>query len=212
MIRSGEPRSPGGSAVSVLGSAHEGRGALGVSSILGRIADGDPDATKECIDKYGGLVWTLARDFLRSPTDAEDAVQDVFLSLWKNAARFDASKSSEKSFIVMVTRRRLIDTLRKKDRRPQLVAMPENGPDPADDSHIAIERSAEASVAARCLDELKPAQRQVIELSVYQGMSHSEISEHTSIPIGTVKSHIWRGLNIVRERVAELDSPGEATS
>lgn len=183
-----------------------------MSSILGRIAAGDADATQECINRYGGLVWTIARDFLRSPADAEDAVQDIFLSLWKNAARFDSSKSSEKSFIVMVARRRLIDTIRKTGRRPKLVAMPENGPDPANDDHIRMQKSVEASVAVRALDELKPDQKRVIELSVYQGMSHSEIAERTSIPIGTVKSHIWRGLNTVRQRVAELSSGTEGVS
>lgn len=176
-----------------------------MSSTLSRIAAGDADATQQCIKQYGGLVWTIARDFLRSPADAEDAVQDIFLSLWKNAARFDSSKSSEKSFIVMVARRRLIDTIRKTGRRPKLVAMPENGPDPANDDHIRMQKSAEAAVASRVLDELKPDQKRVIELSIYQGMSHSEIAEQTSIPIGTVKSHIWRGLNTVRQRVAELD-------
>jgi len=184
-----------------------------VSSILGRVAAGDSDAIGECINRYGGLVWTIARDFVRTPADAEDATQDVFLSLWKNAARFDETKSSEKSFVAMVTRRRLIDSLRKAGRRPKLVALPEDGPDPADNSHVEMERGLEASIAAKTLEELKPDQRKVIELSIYQGMSHREISEATSIPIGTVKSHIWRGLNIVRERIAELDSkPGDANA
>ena len=182
-----------------------------MSSILARVAAGDPDAIGECIKRYGGLVWTIARDFVRTPADAEDATQDVFLSLWKNAARFDETKSSEKSFIAMVARRRLIDTLRKAGRRPKLVALPEDGPDPANDSHIRMERGLEASMAAKTLQELKPDQRKVIELSVYQGMSHREISEATNIPIGTVKSHIWRGLNSVRERIAAMDArPDEA--
>ena len=132
-----------------------------MSSILGRVAAGDLDATRECIDRYGGLVWTIARDFLRVPADAEDAVQDIFLSLWKNAARFDETKSSEKSFVVMVARRRLIDLLRKAGRRPKLVALPEDGFEPASDEHLTMELSVEASIAARCLDVLRPEQRRV---------------------------------------------------
>ncbi len=180
------------------------------TSILGRIAANDATAVQDCIDEYGGLVWSLARDFLRTPADAEDAVQEIFLSLWKNAARFDSSKASEKTFIAMVARRRLIDGLRKTTRRPRLVAFPEDRPDPADNSHIATERGAEAEVAKRLLGELRPDQRKVIELSIYQGMSHSEISSETDIPIGTVKSHIFRGLNLVRSRVAELDQKSDA--
>ncbi len=176
------------------------------ASILGRIAAGDSSAVQDCIDEYGGLVWSIARDLTRTAADAEDAVQEVFLSVWKNAGRFDAAKASEKTFIAMIARRRLIDSLRKAGRRPQLVAMPENGPDPADNSHLATQLGAEALVAKELLQGLRPEQRQVIELSVYQGMSHSEISSATQIPIGTVKSHIWRGLNSVRTRLAEIDN------
>ncbi len=174
-------------------------------SVLGRIAAGNPDAVQDCIDQYSGLIWSIARSMMRTTADAEDAVQDIFLSLWKNAASFDATKSSEKSFVAMVARRRLIDTLRKAGRRPKLVAMPEDGPDPASDDHLATERGVEALIAAELLQELKPDQRKVIELSIYQGMSHSEIADLTDIPIGTVKSHIWRGLNLVRQRIAQLD-------
>jgi RNA polymerase sigma-70 factor (ECF subfamily) len=179
------------------------------ASILERVAAGDSTAVQDCINRYGGLVWSIARDLTRTAADAEDAVQEVFLSVWKNAPRFDATKASEKTFIAMIARRRLIDSLRKAGRRPQLVALPEDGPDPADNSHIATQHGAEAEVAKRLLKELRPEQRQVIELSVYQGMSHSEISTATRIPIGTVKSHIWRGLNAVRSRLTELDEATE---
>lgn len=175
-------------------------------SALERIAAGDPDAVQDCVDHYSGLVWSIARGMMRTAADAEDAVQDIFLSIWKNAATFDPAKSSEKSFIAMIARRRLIDTLRKAGRRPTLVALPENGADPPSDDHLVTQRGAEALVAKRLLGELRPDQRQVIEFSVYQGMSHSEISEATDIPIGTVKSHIWRGLNLVRKRIEEIDA------
>lgn len=179
--------------------------AVRAAGLLERIAAGDPEAVQACIDQYSGLVWSIARGMMRTTADAEDAVQEVFLSLWKNAATFDPSKSSEKSFVAMITRRRLIDILRKAGRRPKLVALPEEGFDPASDDHLVTERGAEAMVAKRLLGELRPEQRQVIELSVYQGMSHSEIAEATRIPIGTVKSHIWRGLNLVRGRIEEID-------
>ncbi len=178
-----------------------------------RIAAGEPDAIQECIDQYSGLVWSIARSMMRTAADAEDAVQEIFLSLWKNAATFDSGKSSEKSFIAMVARRRLIDILRKAGRRPKLVALPENGFDPPSDDHLATQRGAEAMVAKRLLGELRPEQQQVIKLSVYQGMSHSEIADATAIPIGTVKSHIWRGLNLVRSRIEEIDrTAGDATT
>jgi len=173
-------------------------------SILARIAAGDGDAVQECLDRYGGLVWSLARRM--APAMAEDAVQEIFIDLWKSAGRFDASKASEKTFIATVARRRLIDRLRKQGRRPQMRSLPE--PDeptaePSVDEHLVIERGAEAKSAARYLNELRPEQRNVIRLSVVEGMSHSEIAEATGIAIGTVKSHIFRGLAKVRARLAE---------
>ena len=120
-----------------------------MTSILARIAAGDPGAVEECMDRYGGLVWTLARRWSASDADAEDAVQEVFLTLWKNASRFDETKSSEKTFITMITRRRLIDRIRHSKRRPQLQAFPEDGPDPSGRQHQEMQLSAEAAQADR---------------------------------------------------------------
>jgi len=82
-------------------------------TVLRRIAGGLSAAVRECIDRYGALIWSLARRLSRSSPDAEDATQEIFLDLWRNAGRFDESKGSEKLFIAMLARRRLIDRLRK---------------------------------------------------------------------------------------------------
>ncbi|MEM7050888.1 MAG: sigma-70 family RNA polymerase sigma factor [Acidobacteriota bacterium] len=170
-------------------------------SLLGRIARGEQDAVDECIQHYGGLVWSLARRLSPSTSDAEDAVQEIFLSLWKNAAKFDASKASEKTFITMIARRRLIDRNRRTQRQPDLRPMPAAG-EVAGSQHRAIENSAEAAMAARALEQLKPEQRRALELSIYYGMSHREIADRTETPLGTVKSHIARGLTLVRQALA----------
>ena len=73
-------------------------------AILNRIANGDQDAVQECLKTYGGLVWSLARRMLRNSDDAEDAVQEIFVDIWKNAGRFDPSQSSETTFIAMIAR------------------------------------------------------------------------------------------------------------
>jgi RNA polymerase sigma-70 factor (ECF subfamily) len=186
--------------------------AMTETSILERIAAGDGDAVQECMDRYGGLVWSLARRM--APAMAEDAVQEIFIDLWKSAARFDSNKASEKTFIATVARRRLIDRLRRQGRRPQMRSLPE--PDeptaePSVDDHLVIQRGAEARSAARYLDALRPEQRQVIRLSVVEGMSHSEIADATGIAIGTVKSHIFRGLAKVRARLADAQAAAEGS-
>lgn len=171
----------------------------GVStSILQRVAAGDPDAVQQCVDEYGGLVWSVARRLLGNHSEAEDAVQDAFIELWKSAHRFDPALSAEKSFVVMVARRRIIDRLRKATRRIDTASVDDDLHEPASAEHVKIERSAEASMAAEALTELEPDRRRVLELSIYQGMSHSEIAAAVDMPLGTVKSHITRGLAAVR--------------
>ena len=86
-------------------------------AILHRITQGDQTAVQDCLKKYGGLVWSLARRMSANTDDAEDAVQEIFIDVWKNAARFDESQSSETTFIAMIARRRLIDRLRYTNRR-----------------------------------------------------------------------------------------------
>ncbi len=165
--------------------------------VLTRIAAGDSRAVQDCIDRYGNLVWTIARRFTRSAAEAEDAVQEVFIDIWKSAGRFDPSRASEAAFVAMVARRRLIDHLRRTERRPQTTEMPEGFEVPDPNQHHP-EVGAEAAIAARALQQIKPEQRNVLVMSVYHGMTHAEIVEETGLPLGTVKSHIRRGLSEVR--------------
>src|SRR5678816_3425476 len=87
------------------------------ASLLGRVAAGVPGAVDECIARYGGLVWTLARRFSSNSADAEDATQEIFLDLWRSAARFDPIAASETTFVALIARRRLIDRRRRRQRR-----------------------------------------------------------------------------------------------
>ena len=167
--------------------------------VLPRLAAGDPGAAQELLDRYSGLVWSLARRHTRNPAEAEDAVQEVFLAIWKNAERFDRAKASEPTFITVVARRRLIDLHRFKERRPktvndelQLELMPDLHSNEA-------EVRAEAQLASRALKVLKPKEREVVLMSVQRGLSHSEISAQLDMPLGTVKTYIRRGLIRVRE-------------
>jgi len=163
-------------------------------SLLARVAAGDTSAVRECIAQYGGLVWSIARRF--ELADAEDAVQEIFLDLWKSAARFNATIASEAAFISMIARRRLIDRRRTRRRRPSTEQLPEV-PTHADEASLP-DTCAEAKQAARALDQLRPEQRQVLVLSTCHGMSHGEIAAQTGMPLGTVKAHARRGLLSIR--------------
>lgn len=167
--------------------------------VLPRIAAGDPVAVTDCIARYGGLVWSLARRFLGNPTDAEDAVQDVFVELWKNAARFDPARSSEPTYVTMIARRRLIDRKRRAARAPAPQVLAEEPSGPTATARVEIED--EAAKAAAALAELREDERRVIQMAVYDGKTHEEIAAETGLPVGTVKTHIRRGLIRVRQRL-----------
>ena len=151
------------------------------------------------IDTYGGLIWSIARRFERQ--DAEDAVQEIFLDLWKNAGRYDPKLASEPTFITMLARRRLVDRRRRRDRR-----LPSQ-----DNDHLPIvadmapgpDVAAEAALAARAIDRLPTDQRLVVLLSVCHGLSHNELATQLTMPLGTVKTHLRRGLLAIRAALGE---------
>lgn len=168
---------------------------------LPRVASGDRAAIRECIQRYGGLVWSLARRSSAASNDAEDAVQEIFLDLWKSAARFDPAIGSEATFIATIARRRLVDRRRQRQRRPETDPLSER--QPASASGGTPERGAEAALAARALEQLRPEQRQVLVMTALQGLSHEEVATATGMPLGTVKAHARRGLIRVREVLGE---------
>jgi RNA polymerase sigma-70 factor (ECF subfamily) len=176
-------------------------------SVLQRIATGDSAAVRECIEQYGPLVWSLARRLSRSPSDAEDATQEIFLDIWRSAARYDASQGSDKVFIAMIARRRLIDRLRKTTAEPPMDPVEVLEQVTWSDPGTASETSTDAERAARALQALRPDQRQVLELGLLHGLSQSEIAARLQMPLGTVKSFMRRGLIKVRENM-NLDAKG----
>ncbi|HTH51651.1 MAG TPA: sigma-70 family RNA polymerase sigma factor [Pyrinomonadaceae bacterium] len=179
--------------------------------VLKRIAQGDPAAVQECLKRYGGLVWSLARKMMRNPDDAEDAVQEIFIDVWKNAERFDEQKASETTFIAMIARRRLIDKIRYSTRRLSPDSLDDVLLEPFTRADKTLETCIEAEQAAEAMRALRPEQQQVLRLSIVQGMSHQEISEATGMPLGTVKTHARRGLLQVRALMG-LNDPQEVTT
>jgi len=168
-------------------------------SLLQRVAAGDASAVRECLSRFGGLVWSLARRFSRNDPEAEDAVQEIFVEVWRNASRYDPAIASETAFVAMIARRRLIDRRRKQSRRPESAGLPDSDLGVSD---AMIERSGtseEAGRAAEALRELSPDQQRVLRLSIMHGLSHEKIAAATGLPMGTVKTHARRGLIRLRE-------------
>ncbi|RLT13104.1 MAG: sigma-70 family RNA polymerase sigma factor [Planctomycetota bacterium] len=180
--------------------------------LLSRIARGEEAAVPECVSKYGGLIWSLAKRRLRSQQDAEDAVQEIFIDIWRSAGRFDPLVADEVTFVAMIARRRLIDRMRRQKNQSNTCSLHELSVVEAvsvqrfSEGVVALELWDEARVAAEHLQELHPEEQRVLRLSVYDGLSHAAIAEQTLLPLGTVKSHIRRGLHSLRQKLSRRSS------
>ena len=169
------------------------------AGLLARVAAGDQQAVRECMDRFGNLVWSLARRFIQNRADAEDAVQEIFIDLWSSAARYDSSKASETTFVAMLARRRLIDRLRRSRTQPDMEELAAASDIERRDPVPDVDVRDDAARAARLIRKLKPEQQKVLELAVYEGHTHQSIADALQIPLGTVKTHLRRGLLKVRE-------------
>ena len=172
-------------------------------SLLERIARGDRKAVALCIERYSGLVWSLARRFISNPADAEEAVQDVFMELWTRADRFDAKRAGEATWISLVARRRLIDRARREHRSPDSKPLADAGHLLSQDAYQAVEANVETQRVMKVIDAMKPEQRQVVRMATWLGMTHAAIADELGLPLGTVKSHLRRGLERVRQQLGE---------
>lgn len=172
------------------------------SSILVRVADGDPGAVKDVLNRYSALVWSLASGLSKDPHEVEDVVQDIFVDVWRSAKRYDPKVASEATFIATIARRRVIDRRRRAGRRLDPEPLEEElAPGVDDPSLRQVELDDEAAQAREVVAQLTGDRRRVLELSVVTGLTHREIAADTGIPLGTVKSHIRRGLAEVTDRL-----------
>jgi RNA polymerase sigma-70 factor, ECF subfamily len=172
-------------------------------SVLVRIAAGETQAVSECMDRYCGLVRSIVRLRVKNPADAEDAMQEIFVQVWKSAWRFDARIGPEAVFVATIARRKLIDRMRSWSRQPALVSLDEEQFEMEAHASMEAVASMDLDTAARALGQLAPDQRELVMMGVVHGLSHSEIARATGKPLGTVKAKMRRGLAKIR---ALLDS------
>lgn len=178
-------------------------------SLMRRIAEGEEAAVGELYDRFGALVFQSARQVLNSRAEADDAVQEVFVRLWKTADRFDPERAKLVTWVMLICRRHLIDRLRRRGARPDMGAGegPALDQSPAADPQASLEDVERRRIRDR-VAELPELQREVIERAYLQGFTLREVAQQLDAPLGTVKSALSRGLGRLRERFAESDLPG----
>lgn len=159
----------------------------------------DRTAFAELFDYFAPRLKSV---IMRSGTpagQAEEIVQDVMLSVWRNAALFDPHRAQVSAWVYQIARNRQIDVIRK-ERRPlpeELAADPSTEPDAS--QILAIEQ--EAGRLKHALAQLKPEQREIVEKAYLGELTHQEISAQTGLPLGTIKSRIRLGLERLRHEL-----------
>lgn len=166
-----------------------------LQALLQRMIVGDETALADFYDQTLAYIYGLALRITGRADAAEEVVGDVYLQAWRNAARYQPARSRVLGWLMMMCRSRALDHLRRRDRA-ELHAEPHMLDDLDDDANPAelLERACSYGRVHAALAELNDVQRNLIALAFFRGLTHKEIAEQTLLPIGTVKSHIRRGM------------------
>ncbi len=168
--------------------------------LLPLIAAGNVAAVDQFVERYGGLIWSMARKMTRLSQDAEDTVQEIFIELWRNAAAFKPERGSEVTFVAIITRRRLIDRLRRSAATVSVVELRDDSVMETVGSDLSsLEVSDELGKVRNCMEQLTANAQSVLKLILQEGMSHQEVSLSLCMPLGSVKSFARRGLLALRD-------------
>ena len=174
------------------------------ASLLRRVQAGDDQALAALYDRHGGAAYGLAYRIAGDAATAEDAVQEAFVSLWRQAPRFDAERGQVRSWLLTIVHHRAIDFVRRKTNRPER-QLPDGaeeflvdaGPAP----HEAVASSMQSALVREAVRRIPEDQRRTVEMAYFGGMTHVEIAEAMGVPLGTVKSRLRIAMEKLRDEL-----------
>jgi RNA polymerase sigma factor (sigma-70 family) len=170
------------------------------------VAQKDAGALEALYERYGRAAYSLARRILTDETLAQDVVQEVFLSLWRDARRFDAGRGTVATYLLSMTHHRAVDVVRREENLRRWRTSDEGlelEPDPkarVEDEVEASERRAEVRAA---LAELPDAQREALALAYFGGYTQREVAALVGVPLGTVKTRMAAGMRKLKEALQD---------
>ena len=182
---------------------------LSDEALVALVARDDEDALAELYDRVSRIAYGLALRVLRDERHAEDAVQEAFLQVWRNAATFRAERAKASTWILTLVHRRAVDLVRREERRQTdpLTDESETAQAPEQTEEAAWLRFERERVQA-ALKQLPDVQREALELAYYGGFSQSELAERLGVPLGTIKSRMFAGLARLRELLDDSTQEG----
>ncbi len=176
------------------------------------LADGRLDALGLLHGRYASLIFGLAARSL-DPEAAEEVSQEIFLAVWQHAASFDPARGTFRTWVLQITRTRIINELRRRGRRPRTISqsarpgddpLPDPGPGPDEEACRAHRRAA----VRAAVEALPPPQREALSLAFLEDLTHEQVAAFLDVPLGTTKSRIRAGVKALRIRLAPLVAAG----
>jgi RNA polymerase sigma-70 factor, ECF subfamily len=174
------------------------------------MAAGDERALGELYDRHGSTVYAVARAIVGERADTEEVVVDAFGQAWRTAGQFDPARGTVTAWLATITRTRALDLVRARGRRSKALTRAAQESEAGFAAPVAanaapdrdVERQETRQLVTRSLRELPDAQRRVIELAYFGGLSHSEIAAELQEPLGTVKTRLRAGMEKLREALS----------
>ena len=188
----------------------QGYAALEDPALVALVVDGDGSALEALYARYGRAAYALARRILADEQLAQDVVQEVFLTVWRDPGKFDASRGGFSSWLLTMTHHKAVDSVRKEEnlrkRRTSadVLEFTESADPRVDEEVWELYRRAKVRSA---LADLPEPQRQALGLAYFGGYTQREIAQLTDTPLGTVKTRMLAGMKRLRTVLEEpLDS------
>jgi RNA polymerase sigma-70 factor (ECF subfamily) len=172
-----------------------------LADALARVAQGSQAALEDVYARTCAKLYGVCLRILRDRSEAEDALQEVYVSVWRRAASFDRDRASPITWLATLARNRAIDRLRSsgRSRATEPVEAAINTPDAADDAFMQVQGRQERTRLLACVDELEERQSDAIRAAFFDGFTYSELAERGNVPLGTMKSWVRRALLRLRE-------------
>jgi RNA polymerase sigma-70 factor (ECF subfamily) len=187
----------------VRGKAYRG---LQDGQLVELVAENDADALEVLYERYGRAAYSLARRILTDETLAQDVVQEVFLSLWRDARRFDAGRGTVATYLLSMTHHRAVDVVRREEKLRRWRTSDEGlelEPDPKARVEDEVELAERRTEVRTALAELPTAQREALLLAYFGGYTQREVAALVGVPLGTVKTRMAAGMRKMKEALQD---------
>jgi RNA polymerase sigma-70 factor (ECF subfamily) len=182
-----------------------GRAEEDLATLLARTATGDQHALARIYDLTSRLVYGVVLRIVGNPADAEEVTLDVFSQVWRSAADYSPGRASPATWLILLARSRALDFVRSRTTRQRRETPLDPEIDPPSEAGSAEQAAwmrERRTIVRRAMGSLQPEQRQLIELSFFEGLTHSQLAERLDQPLGTIKTRIRSGLTKLRQTLA----------